>query len=91
MHNKNFKKNDKHVILCKVRIEKKCEHKKSRKIKIALFSLECSIFWGKLEFTHAFSHSSQPFPKKFSQVMHFCKSPWATLIDDTYYKSLQTF
>jgi hypothetical protein len=26
-----------------VRIEKQCEHKKSRKIKITMFSLECSI------------------------------------------------
>jgi hypothetical protein len=35
------------VKICIVRIEKKkCEHKKSRKIKITLFSLECSISFG---------------------------------------------
>jgi len=34
------------MLKCNVRTIKKCEHKKSRKIKITMFSLECLISFG---------------------------------------------
>ncbi len=55
--------------------KKNVNAKKSRKIKITLFSLECSISLGEVLNSH------MPFPflptlSRFSgQVMHFCKFP----------------
>jgi hypothetical protein len=46
---------------------------------ITLFSLEYSISLGEDLLTHAFSHSCLPISHCFGQIMHFCKSPWATL------------
>jgi hypothetical protein len=43
---KNLEYAQYNVKLCKVKIEKRFEHKKSRKIKITLSSLECSISLG---------------------------------------------
>jgi len=72
MHNKNLKKNEKHVRLCKVRIEKECEHKKSRKIKIALFSLECSISFGENLNSHMpFPILPYPFQKNSTKLCIF--------------------
>jgi hypothetical protein len=36
---------------------------------------------GKLEFKQALFHSCLPFPKNLGQVIHFCKSNWANLIE----------
>jgi len=72
-------------------LKKKCEHKKIYKVKIALFSLECSISFGEDLKSHMpFPIFVYPFPDFFNHVILFCKFPWATLID-TYHKSLQTF
>jgi hypothetical protein len=48
---------------------------------ITLFSLEYSISLGEDLLAHAFSHSFLPISHFFGQIMHFCKSPWAALID----------
>jgi hypothetical protein len=72
MHNKNFKKNEKHVRLCKVRIEKECEHKKSRKKKLALFSFECSISFGENLNSHMlFPILPYPFQKNSAKLCIF--------------------
>jgi hypothetical protein len=65
--------------------------KKFKNLKIYLVFIRIFNFqMGSIEFTHAFSHSCLPFPKKFGQVMNFYKSLYANLID-TYCKFLQTF
>ncbi len=92
MHKKSWKKKWKYVKQGKVKIEKKkCEHKKNLKNEnYFVFNGMFNFLRGKPEITHAFSHSYLPFPYFFGHVMHFCKYPWATLID-TYHKFLQTF
>jgi hypothetical protein len=78
-------------MLCKIKIDIKCAHKKVLKTK----NLPC-LHWniqfstGKPKFTHAFSHYCLPFLDVFGQIMHSYKSFWVNLIN-TYGKFLQKF
>ncbi len=91
MHNKCLNKSEKNVRLCKVRIEKKMWTKKnSKKKKLPCVHWSVQFPWGTFEITHAFSNSCLPFLDFFGHMMHFCKSPCATLIG-TYCNFLQTF
>jgi len=56
-----------------------------------LVFIEIFNFLGsKLKFEQALFHSCLPFPNVSSQIIHFCKSKWAYLIE-TNLKFLQTF
>jgi hypothetical protein len=78
-------------MLYKIKCDKKCAHKKSKKLKIYLIFIKVFNFLGgKPKFTHVFSHFCLPLPNCFGQVMHFYKFPWTNLMH-TYPKSLQTF
>jgi len=80
MHDSNWKKMKK--MLCKIKINKNVHIKKFKKLKIYFVYTGIFNFWeGRLEFTHAFSHSCLPFLDFWGQVMHFYKSPWVDLID----------
>jgi hypothetical protein len=76
------KKSEENVKLCKVKIEKNVNTKKSRKMKFYnVFTRVFNFLKGRPEFTHVFSHSCLPFIDFFGQLMHFWKSLWAVLID----------
>jgi hypothetical protein len=63
------------------KFQKNVNTKKCRKIKVTLFSLECSILLGEVLNSH------MPFPflptllRFFGRVMHFCKSLEAIFIN----------
>ncbi len=85
-------KKRKNVKQSKVRIEKEmCTQKSLENENYFAFNGMFNFLKGRLKkITHAFSHSYLPFPDFFGHIMHFCKFPWATLVD-TYHKFLQTF